>query len=267
MKALQSKAAELLEKGMANLLIGFIQDRSKQVVPCFIEKATEVEWLIFGPECKNNLAVFLSKPEVKAYVKVALVANFPTLKTVLQLASENQLTGYELTLLTVDKSGDIVVLSSLNEVENYVQSNIPPFPAALKEQLDHLNALSATERWQFWKDQFSLCVKCYACRGVCPMCYCTQCTVDCNQPQWIRTGSDTSANFEWHVMRAMHLGGRCIGCGECGRACPAGIPIHLLTAQLNMDIQREFGSKAGFSAKSEYALNTFKPNDKEQFIK
>ncbi len=267
MKELQNKAAALLESGRISLLIGFCADASNRAVPYFVETVPETESLIFNAECRSNLAVYLQKPEVKGHANLGLVANFPTMKALLQLVSENQLSGYNLVVLTVNPEGVCEELSGIDQIEAYVQTNMPPFPVALKEQLDALSAMTPAQRWQFWKDQFSLCVKCYACRAVCPMCYCTQCTVECNQPQWIRTNSDTSANFEWHTMRAMHLGGRCIGCGECGRVCPAGIPIQLLTAQMNMDIAREFGTKAGFSTKSSYALNTFKPEDKETFFK
>ena len=99
------------------------------------------------------------------------------------------------------------------------------------------------------------------------MCYCSQCTVEQNQPQWIKVTAETSGNREWHTMRAMHLAGRCVNCGECGRMCPVGIPVHLLTTKMNQDIAKEFGSKTGFSATGGYALNTFDPNDKDGFIK
>lgn len=267
MKELQNKAAELLEKGTINLLIGFTEDLSKRPVPYFMESASGVEGLIFNAECKNNLSVYLHKPEVKQAVKVGLVANVATLRSVLQLLSENQLWSLTLTLLTVNRAGELVVLSSAEELEAYVQANFPTCRAEDQEMLDKLNAMSREERWAFWKDQLSECVKCYACRAVCPMCYCTVCTTECNQPQWIKTSAETSGNFEYHTMRAMHLAGRCINCGECGRICPAGIPVHLLTAQMNQEIEQEFGGKTGWSVKGGYALNSFKPDDKENFIK
>jgi len=267
MKQLQDKAAELLENGTVNLLIGFSEDLGKRPVPCFIEKAEEANILVFNQECKNNLSVYLHKKEVKDAVKIGLVANIATLRSVMQLLSENQLWSLTLTYLTVNTAGELVVLSSAEELEAYVQANFPTCRPEDKEMLDKLNAMTRQERWAFWKDQLSECVKCYACRAVCPMCYCTVCTTECNQPQWIKTSADTSGNFEYHTMRAMHLGGRCINCGECGRICPAGIPVHLLTAQMNQEIEQEFGGKTGWSLKGGYAMNSFKPGDKENFIK
>ena len=267
MTPLQTKVAELFENGTINLMIGFKSAVNKLPVPFFLENASLVEQLIFTPACKGNLAVYLHKPEVKQAKKVGLLANVATLRSLVQLTSENQLGDIEKTVISVNAQNEVVVFENMEEVEAYVQANFPEYSDEDKKLLEQLNAMTRDERWQYWTDQFSACVKCYACRAVCPMCYCSSCTVECNQPQWIKVSSETTGNLEWHTTRAMHLAGRCINCGECGRICPVGIPVHLLTAQMNLDIEKEFGAKTGFSCTSGYALNTFKPGDKEQFIK
>lgn len=257
----------MFENGTINLMIGFKNAINKLSVPCFVENASQIEQLIFTPECKGNLAVYLHKPEVKQAKKVGILANVATLRSIVQLTSENQLSDIEKTVITINSQNEVLVFDKMDELEAYVQANFPEYTEEDKKLLEQLNAMTREERWQFWTEQFSACVKCYACRAVCPMCYCPQCTVECNQPQWIKVSSETTGNLEWHTMRAMHLAGRCINCGECGRICPVGIPVHLLTAKMNQDIEAEFGGKTGFSCKSSYALNTFKPADKEQFIK
>jgi ferredoxin len=267
MTPLQNKVTELFENGTINLMIGFKNAIYKLPVPCFVENAAQIEQLIFTPACQGNLAVYLHKPEVKAAKKVGIVANIATLRSVLQLVSENQLGDIEKTVLTVNAQNELLVFDNMDALEQYVQANFPVISDEDKKLLDQVNAMTRAERWQFWTEQFSACVKCYACRAVCPMCYCSTCTVESNQPQWIKVSSETTGNLEWHTMRAMHLAGRCINCGECGRICPVGIPVHLLTAKMNQNIEAEFGAKTGFSFKSGYALNTFKPGDKEQFIK
>jgi len=267
MTPLQNKVAELFDNGTISLMIGFKSTNNKLPVPFFFESASRVEELIFTPECKGNLAVYLHKPEVKQAKKVGLLANIATLRSLVQLTSENQLSDIEKTVITINAQNEVVVFENMEELEAYVQANFPEYTDEDKKLLEQLNAMTRAERWQYWTDQFSACVKCYACRAVCPMCYCSSCTVECNQPQWIKVSSETTGNLEWHTTRAMHLAGRCINCGECGRICPVGIPVHLLTAQMNLDIEKEFGAKTGFSCTSGYALNTFKPGDKEQFIK
>jgi len=66
----------------------------------------------------------------------------------------------------------------------------------------------------------------------------------------------------------MHLAGRCVNCGECTRVCPVAIPLHLITTKINLDMVENFGAcNAGMSAKSDFAMNTFKVDDKENFIR
>jgi len=68
-------------------------------------------------------------------------------------------------------------------------------------------------------------------------------------------------------MRAMHLAGRCVNCGDCSRACPVGIPLYLLNQKLISDVFSNFNSRSGVSANSDHSLSTFKPNDPEDFIR
>jgi len=267
MKQLQNKVAELFENGTINLMIGFKNALNNQFVPCFIENASQVDQITYTPDCKNNLSVYLHKPEIKQAKKVGILGNITTLRTLTQLTSENQLWEIEKTILTVNDKDEVIVFTNMEEVEAYVQANFPDYTEEDKKLLAYLESLSSEDRWKYWTEQFSTCIKCYACRAVCPMCYCPHCTVECNQPQWIKTSSETTGNMEWHIMRAMHLAGRCINCGECGRICPVGIPVHLLTVKMNQDLLKEFGTKSGFSLKGDYALNSFKPEDKEGFIK
>ena len=91
--------------------------------------------------------------------------------------------------------------------------------------------------------------------------------MDCNRPQWVPVASHELGNLEYHAVRAMHLAGRCVQCGECGRACPVGIPIHLLTCYAEESVRRQFGQPAGASATLNYALGTFRPDDQETFIR
>jgi len=50
------------------------------------------------------------------------------------------------------------------------------------------------------------------------------------------------------------------------RACPVGIPCHLLTMQLMDKVYDYFKVHAGTSSAMSSVLSTFEPNDKESFI-
>jgi ferredoxin len=128
-------------------------------------------------------------------------------------------------------------------------------------------AMPPAERMAFWTEEFNRCVKCYACRQVCPMCYCERCIVDKNRPIAIDPAPSTKGNFAWHIARAFHLAGRCVGCGECSRACPAGIDLALLNISLHIAAQKNFGYEAGIDPKAEPVIGSYTLHDTEAFIR
>ena len=46
--------------------------------------------------------------------------------------------------------------------------------------LDKYEAMSSDEKNAFWKNEFSRCIRCNACRNVCPACTCEKCVFDNN---------------------------------------------------------------------------------------
>ena len=267
MLELQKAARQLLENKKVNLIIGYGQGRNNQPRPIFVDTPAAASKLIFDERCIQNLAVYLLKVEIKAVGKIGLVATIPVMRSVLQLAAENQIREGEVILLTVLPDSKVAELFQFSEMELLVAHNEYQNKSTDKEKISSLQNQTREERWQFWLNEFSRCIRCYACRAACPLCYCTSCTVDCNQPQWIPVPSNTLGNMEWHIMRVMHLAGRCINCGECARACPVGLPIHLLTYNLNDTILSMFNQQAGMKVKPDYVLSTFKADDKENFIR
>lgn len=111
--------------------------------------------------------------------------------------------------------------------------------------LEEYEKMSTDERRAFWTEQFSKCIRCYACRQACPGCYCNECFVDKNGQVWALKSTDATANWFFHMTRAMHLAGRCIGCSECERACPMDIPLGLIGKGLEREVAAMFGGEAG----------------------
>lgn len=267
MEALRKKAHEILTGGQVKVIIGYGEGSPEKARAIFVQKPAEVDQLIFDQRCRQNLAVYLMKPEVKALGKLAITASKDVLRSILQLASENQLTDADIVVIGINDNGDVIEFANLQAVEDHMKTVAVSADDDVRARLAEIEKKPLEERWQYWQDQLANCFKCYACRSACPMCYCSRCTVECNQPQWIPAPSHRLGNLEWHIMRAMHLAGRCVECGECARACPLGIPIHLLTQKLAIEIQGQFDRQAGMSLKNENPLSTFKPDDKENFIK
>lgn len=266
MKVLQEKARALLEGGSVQVVIGYRKGSHDAARPVFVRKAAECDVLILDDSCHANLAVYLQKPEVKALGKPAIVATPATLRTIVQLTSENRFSDGDLIALAVSSDGTVAELADMVAIEQFVGAadgaTVLPDPEVQK-----IWAMPHAERWRFWIGQFSACMKCYACRAACPLCYCERCVVEANQPQWVPVAPHAEGNLEWHVARAMHMAGRCIDCGSCADACPVHIPLNLLTRMLREKMAAEFDSQPGVSAHAAYALSSFKPDDKEGFIR
>ncbi len=127
--------------------------------------------------------------------------------------------------------------------------------------------LSVEERLDYWKQELSRCIKCYACRQNCPMCYCDVCVADKNRPVRIDTSATLKGNFAWNILRAFHLAGRCVGCAACSAACPAGIDLDLLNLSLAKAAEEQFDYRAGAVRNVEPLIGTFSPDDHEAFIR
>ena len=132
--------------------------------------------------------------------------------------------------------------------------------------LDQFLAMSAHERIEYWKQELARCTKCYACRQACPLCYCRRCIADKNRPVCIETSATLRGNFAWHITRAFHLGGRCVGCDACTQACPAGINLRLLNRSLAKASQENFGYTPGDDPQAEPLIGSYRTQDHEAFI-
>lgn len=265
MDKLRSKAKELLESNAVQVVIGYEKGNSQKSRPVFIKSADKVDKLIYDENCHHNLAVYLTRQEMRHTGKMAVVAPLNVLKAIIILAHEHQIVEGNFIALCAEKE-EIIEFTTFKEIEKYIAEHPTTYKAEDKAMLEKLNAMSSDERFNFWNEELSRCFKCYACRSACPMCYCHACAVDCNKPQWINVAPHQLGNYEWQMMRAMHLAGRCIDCGACADACPLDIPINLLTYQINKGLEKDFGFYAAASATQEYVLSTYKVDDKENFI-
>jgi ferredoxin len=136
-------------------------------------------------------------------------------------------------------------------------------------QVKEISALDVPARAAFWDRLMARCLRCYACREVCPACSCTECCFEQAVPGWQQGATWLSKavtlpdNLYYHVIRAFHVAGRCTGCGECERVCPVRIPMMLLNKKLAGDIEELYGP-APPDVPS--ALCTYSAGDKDEFV-
>lgn len=292
-EAIRAEAARLLAEGKVAAVIGYLPGRRKgSAIPGIVTDPDRAKELVFSPSCVNNLALYLTKAkkEVSKKGKLAIVAKGCDMRALAGLMGESQITRENLVIIGVACAGvhgsGIAPAEPLSAATiakkcrectvreptgaDLVCGTLPPLPelAPLEaEELAKLEAMTPAERWAFWKEQFSNCIKCLACRSICPFCYCEQCLCDKNRPQAIDASPRPAGNMAWHIVRAMHLTGRCAGCAECERACPMDIPLNLLNRKMAKEMHELYGHEAGLEPKEKGPLAEYKEDDDQSFIK
>ena len=133
------------------------------------------------------------------------------------------------------------------------------------EEVAKLEAMTEEERFAFWRSQLSKCIRCNACRNVCPACSCVKCVFD-NPASGIaaKANDDKFEEQLFHTIRAFHVAGRCTDCGECSRVCPQNIPLHLLNRKFIKDIDTFYGEyQAGETDEGKTPLTSYTEGDIE----
>ena len=132
-------------------------------------------------------------------------------------------------------------------------------------EVEKLEAMTPDERFAFWREQLQKCIRCNACRNVCPACSCVKCVFD-NPASGIaaKANDDKFEEQLFHIIRAFHVSGRCTDCGECSRVCPQNIPLHLLNRKFIKDIDGFYGEyQAGETAEGKTPLTSYTESDTE----
>ncbi len=133
------------------------------------------------------------------------------------------------------------------------------------EEVQKLEAMTAEERFEFFKNELSKCIRCNACRNVCPACSCRKCVFDNTKfDAQQKANVDSFEEKMFHIIRAFHVAGRCTDCGECSRVCPEGIPLHLFNRKFIKDIDKYYGEfQAGKDPEAQSPLTDFTFEDIE----
>jgi formate dehydrogenase (coenzyme F420) beta subunit len=264
-------AKRWLEEGEVDAFIGFRRRIDGSVVPTRITKGEEAASLVFGDGCTHNL---LSYVDLRGDERVGLLLKGCDGRALVQLMVEGEIDRDRVKVLGVvcpgmNEGGELetkCVACRVNTPPVYDELTTPdgaePWDRTPElPELAEVEAMSPEDRSDFFRKQFDKCIRCYACRDVCPLCYCEECVSEKSSPQWVEVSVKPSSNAYWNLIRAYHLAGRCVECGECDRACPVGIPLRLLNQRMAREAERLFGYVPGTDPEATPVLLEFKEDE------
>lgn len=279
-QALHAQARELLSTNRVNVVIGYEVGPRGRTRPAFAYRPEDVQKLVWNHDCTHNLSTYLcqkfgnpiiggKKKPVEPKPKAAVIVKPCDSRAINVMLSENRYDRDQVYIIGIPCDGirqgagfdarnsgplqarcqacndrtPVVYDTLIGEAVSTSASS----PHLYKDAIDRLEALPPAERMEFWLSQFDRCIRCYACRQGCPMCDCPTCLYERDDSLWVGMGIGIDQKRAFHLGRAFHMAGRCVGCNECERACPMDIPISLLNYKLAQEIKTAFDHRAGMA--------------------
>jgi len=274
---IRAKAKELLDNKTVDCVVGYERSTDgKNSRPLFVYSSKDADRLIFDQTCAQNLVRYLLNRKDKV---TGIVVKPCDSRAINLLLNEHQIQRDKVYVIgvacsgvaktdwnkTSDKLRDACQICQQHKpvVYDFLVGEAKAEPAAeAYPDIKSMEGKSPGERRAFWEEQFSRCIRCYACRQVCPGCYCGECFVECLDPLWVGIRIAPGENEMWNTMRAFHLAGRCIGCNACELVCPVNIPLSLLNRKLEKDVQTLFKFQSGIDADAPPPFAAFQKDEK-----
>jgi formate dehydrogenase (coenzyme F420) beta subunit len=277
-KELQEIAGKLLAEKKVDWVIGYEKSYEDNAVrPVFINKPEDAVKLVVNKYCVNNLAVYL--PKLKRS-RVGIVAKGCDVRSIKELIKERQILKENVVIIGISCEGVIgkkdggKISVKCDNCSDSVLKGVDLVVGSPKEiakkgdykDIEDFGKLPPKEKEVFWNKQFEKCVRCYACRNVCPVCYCPDCFAQRNMPEYLNKEVTEAENKLFQIIRMQHVFGRCTDCRACEAACPVGIPLGLITKKMNKDALFLFGYISGVDEETRPPLSTFKQDEKLEEI-
>ncbi|MDR0310070.1 MAG: 4Fe-4S dicluster domain-containing protein [Acidobacteriota bacterium] len=274
---MRDRAAALIEDGIVAYIIGWRETRFPDKTAVFFARdKDDAERLVWNEYAVPLTAKYMTGDRWPDG-KIGVFARGCDSKAINRLISDNQIERenvYIIGLPCEGKSDDRCLTCRQKDPVAYDELLWEPDSASPTVagrgrffRTEEVEALGTQERFDYWEDVYSRCIRCYACRNICPVCTCRECYVDMHRTGFQGKRQDTAENRVFGVTRAFHVGDRCIECGECERACPMGLPILGQTQKIIKTVERLAGDyESGMSPDKENFLGKFDKDDKDAFM-
>lgn len=282
MKKIKARALSLLADGTVKRVLGW--ERGEDAFDCspaLFENEAEMERFVYGTCAGANLSKYCVKMG-KAEGKTLVILKPCDTLSFRQLLHEHRVERDAFYIIgagctgMMDENGLLAKCAACkgkefavyDEIIDTEECRLPTGSESRMEQVEKLENMTAQERFAFWQGALSRCIRCNACRNVCPACTCIKCVFD-NPGSGVQNKAPVT-DFEenmFHIIRAYHVAGRCTDCGECSRVCPQHIPLHLLNRKLIKDMNELYGDyQAGLGDDERTPLTSFTKEDAEPGI-
>ncbi len=279
-----------MESGEATVVIGWEKGTMPyNSTPVMIRSAAEVDKLIWDEYCQQNLSPYLID-FIYTEDKVAIFAKGCDTRAYNRLIQDKRITADKCIIIGVPCSGmknakaaarlpegaEVPMANACKECrypnpvvfDRKIGQDVTPWCTEKNfADVEAIEAMGQDEKAAFWQSQYSKCIRCYACRNICPACNCTNCIFDQSASGWQSKDINASENEFYGVTRAFHVAGRCIECGQCEMVCPSDIPIMLMNKKFIKDIDTLFGAyEAGIETEGPTPLSHYEVSDPEEFM-
>jgi len=245
---MKTKIRKWLKQGTVDLFIGYKMVEG-HCLPHFFsnEDLEEINEIVTGPARypleKLAAEIIAEKPDIK----IGILARECNKRALNIFYIWNQLNPESVKTLDVnccpsnlEEHGDCSYLEPKKIGAYKKEVGIDP-----NMRIDEMDACDQPERFSRWIYEFQKCIKCYGCRNICPVWFCNECSLE--HPDLVETGTLPTEVPIFHMLRAVHMAGRCIDCGLCEEACPVDIPLRFLYRTMNEVVKDLFDYEAGTS--------------------
>ncbi len=246
---MKKRVKEWLETGTVDLFLGYKMNQGHPLPHCFTrEEIADVDHLIVSDTrySLEKIATHLSRKDPE--LKIGILARDCNQRAVNILAIWHQLDPEKIKTLNVN-----CCPSELKPHADCSYMTVEPAsPYKQKVGIDNnlstdtVDAFTDKEKTVRWMYEFQKCIKCYGCRNICPVCFCTECSLE--HKDLVGPGNLPPQIPIFHLVRAAHMAGRCIDCGLCEDACPMDIPLRLLYRKVNKIVKDVFDYSTGESS-------------------